>query len=448
MKKFIVITAIVILLIILFFVGTFKYRQYSANQILIPEKTTAIVKISVDEFYKTLALNMISHIGYYLKPEEKESIAQKTKDINAGLKIPASIYFYSIEGKSKTTFFSRFTIKNHAEFSNFIKQNLHFNISKSKTSGLTQANSADGKYVLLYNQKTVAVALSDTANDVEQSLVDVLNQKDYVKIKGIFESINKAHEHFAYIDKDYKANIDFINGAAKFTVEFLAESFTPAVKPQHRNLDSLNTVSMWLNLNFEKAENKTYKQKAYSLERDSLLKYQKGYLDFEWTNTTQQTDSVVTYEFNDNFEKAEKVTVQTKDVPNLLAHLEADATGLMNYLNQQQIIDKTTGLVNKAAFPLYKVFVAPDKNSLNFSTKKDYTLNLGKVNDQNFFSLNVDFNEINNQIKSSLLTEKFKVLKGLQIKGKSMGEKKVKFYGNVIFQNEDINGLYQILRSY
>jgi hypothetical protein len=72
MKKFLKITAAIVILLLIFFVGMFKYRRYVAEQTLIPKNATSLIKINVDELYKTLASNMLGNPGYYFKSDLKK----------------------------------------------------------------------------------------------------------------------------------------------------------------------------------------------------------------------------------------------------------------------------------------------------------------------------------------------------------------------------------------
>jgi len=446
MKKFLKITAATLILLLLFFAGIFKYRQYSANQTLIPSNTTALIKINVDEIYKSVAFNMLGNWGHYLKPEGKKSAPDKLDKFDTGLKIPASVYFYTLAGKPKTTFFSRLEIKDSIAFSNFVKHRLH--LSKSKIQGIDFSRSTRGNFIIFYNKTTAAIALSLQSEDVEQALIDVLNQKDFVKLdKSNFNEFKKATSHIAFSDKTNSGNLNFDNGEINFNNTLLSQTIVPKTKASHRNFNPESTVTMWLNANFKKMENKIFKLKNSSLNPDSVLKYFDGYMDFEWVNSTQQTDSIITYEYNDDFEKVEKVSLQKSNVPQFSIQINANADGLKNYLYKQNIINLDSGWVNKTTFPLYKVFVNGTKDNLNFSTQKNKMTDNNTVFSEAFFYLNVNFLKLNKQINIPIITNYLKPFNRLEIKGKSLGNNTIKVDGKLELNNKDINSLYQILKG-
>ncbi|RNL54039.1 hypothetical protein [Pedobacter jejuensis] len=446
MKRFLKIIVLIIILLLVFFVGTFKYRQYKANQVAIPKNATALIKISVDEIYKSLALNMISNAGYYLKTDTTLK-KNKANKFDFGLKIPASIYLYTIENQTQTTVFSRFEIDDFQEFSNFIKQTLKLNITK--TSDYYLAKNSFAKFNILFNKQYAAIALSTQTDNLEPILRDILNQKEFIQIgDSKFNSLKNATNHIAYAAKELTGSVDFEDGAINFAHEFSSNGIVPTATSTHKPFNETSAIKFYLNADFKADNEKTLKLKNFNLQRDSLLKYYKGSLDFEWINSTQQTDSVITYEYNDDFEKVEKVTMQKRDVPNILLSIDADANGLKKYLSQQNIINTDSGLVNKAIFPLYKVFIGGDDKQLVFATKKTESINTKKIATDNFASLMVDFTKLNKQINIPVFSSYTKNLTRLNANGKFTGNDKIKVDGKLELVNKNINALYQLLKNF
>lgn len=446
MKKFLKITAAILLLLLIFFVGTFKYRQYSANQVSIPKNTSSIIKISIDEIYKSLAFNMISNPGFYLKSDLKKNTETKISKFDHGLKIPASIYFYTIKNQPKTAIFSRFEIKKLYLFEHFLLSTLHMVIDNSEKDGI-YSKSENGNIAVYYNRKYAAIVISNEVANFEQALKDILNQKDFEKIdKHKFGELKNSTEHLSFADGAQFATLNFNSGAINFNNELTSKSIIVPAKPFHRKFNSESAISFWLNADFITTPKQSLKLKNTSLEVDSLAKYYRGYLDFEWINTTHQTDSIITYDYNDDFEKIETVKLKKSDIPNFVFNISADAVGLKNFLNRQSIISLDKGVVNKYVFPLYKVFVGGDHLRLALSTSRDNKFGETKELTNNFFALNVDFLKLNKQINQPLLTRYSKNLALLEVKGRKQENGKIKVDSKVEFVNKDINSLYQLLQ--
>ncbi|MFC3559590.1 hypothetical protein [Pedobacter jamesrossensis] len=448
MKKFLKITAVIVLSLLIFFVGTFKYRQYQANQFLIPKNANAVVKISVDEIYKTLAANIIANPVYYFKSDLKKDSTNKNDKFYNGLKIPASLYFYNIAGAPSTTFFSRFQIKNVKDFENFLRNTLHLEIAK-EIGNINIAKSKLGNFSICYNSKAAALALATQIENYEPILLDILNEKNFIKTSDSqFKKILTRKEHLAFSNKENSGWINFNNGVINFCNEFITNEVIPLSSIKHRKLSENATIGFWLNANFKSIDKKVYKYKNFSLEKDSLLKYYNNNIDFEWTNSIQQTDSVITYEYNDDFEKVEKVSLKKRNIPLFSLNFSTKQNGFKNYLAKQGLVNLDSNILNKNTFPLYKVFIKTDANNINFSTAKEQTVNTDKVSSDDFFYLNIDFIRLNKQLEIPIVTNYFKILKRLEVKGKAIDQDKANLQGKLELKNEDINSLYQILKSF
>ena len=248
MKKFLKITAVVILSLLIFFVGTFKYRQYHANQVSIPKNASSVVKVSVDEIYKSLATNMISHPGYYFRSDTKTTTKSRFDGLAHGLKIPASIYLYTIQNQPKTALFSRFEIKDFTTFENFLKSVLHLNIEK-KAEGISFAKSKLGNIGICYNSKNAAMVFSNEISDFDLILSDILNQKNFIELnKSNFNLAKNSTDHLAFVDGEHFATLNFDNGAINFDDEFISQRIIPISKAQHRKFYSESAVCFWLTL--------------------------------------------------------------------------------------------------------------------------------------------------------------------------------------------------------
>ena len=149
MRKSFKITAAILVSLLIFFVAVFKYRQYQANQISIPGNAAAVLKVNVDEVLKTMAANMISNPGFYLKSNDNQKTSIKKNKLASGLQIPASIYFYAIQNQPATAVFTRFDLKSYPNFETFLTATLRLKISR-RQQGINFATSSLGNVVICY----------------------------------------------------------------------------------------------------------------------------------------------------------------------------------------------------------------------------------------------------------------------------------------------------------
>lgn len=448
MVKFLKITAAIVLLLLIFFVGILKYRTYCAEQTLIPKRATSLIRINVDALYQTLAANMLSNPGYYFKSDFEKDNPGKVDKLATGLSVPASIYLYNLSEKASGTIFSRLAIKNIKDFEYFINNILHLQVIK-KAEGINIAKSQLGNFVICYNSKAVAFALTTRIENLDQPLLDILNLKDVVKVsESPFKELVSLKQHLVFSNKDNEGWVDFKNGQIDFSNVFLTEAILKPHKPSHHKLNPGSTVNFWLNANLKPGLNKSYTFKNFNLEQDSLIKYYNGNIDFEWTNSITQTDSIITYAYNDDFEKVEKVSLQKRNIPAISVNIDSKVNGLKNYLAKQGLINLDSSTVNKNIFPLYKVFVNSGTENLNFTTVKNQNINTAKVQSTDFLYLSIDFIKLGKQLEMPLITNYLKAAERLEVKGKLVDGQKIRIDGKFEMKNEDINALYQLLKSF
>ena len=449
MKKFLKIAAVILISLLIFFIGTLKYRNYSANQIAIPKNTTSLVKISVDEILKTLAFNAISNPVRYFKSDTGKNVGRSFKRIDHGLSIPANLYLYTIKNQPNTSFFARFKIRNLQNFEDFLSKALGFKIKKGSNK-FNYAKSVLGNVAICYDEKSAAVVFSSHTANFDAALKDVLNEKNFKKMSdGGFSQLIRSSSHVAFQENAQLEELDFKSGEISFNGIF---NTPEGVKVKtglysHQPAITNNVMNFWLNADFERNTKKEFKLKNVLIEQDSLVKYYQGYIDMEWINTIKQTDSIITYEYNDDFEKVQKVTLQQKDVPNVLINISADALPLKNYLARQNFINLDSGVVNKSVFPLYKVFVGGNSKQLTFSTKKAPSLHQYSQKSNNFLALNVNFKQLNRQVSLPIISRYLESLKYLTVTAQATGDKKIALQGNLKMNNQNINALYQLVKT-
>lgn len=447
MKKFLKITAVIILSLLIFFVGTFKYRQYQANQVLIPKNATSIIKISVDEIYKSLAENMIGHPAYYFKKSKHNSANAKIDQFDHGLKIPASIYLYNIESQPKTTLFTRLEIKDSTSLNRFLKQTLKFTALKAGKTTFWKPQL--GNVIIAQQGKQIAIAFSAQSITLEPTLLDLLKVKNLEPLKNHpLGKIADQTDHFAMATHDHQSTLNFLNGKMEWNSEIKTKLYHDNKQYANPIFNKESTVQFWLNGDVSSLITKDIHFKNVMLKKDSLIKYIRGYLDFEWTGSIKQKDSIISYEYNDDFEKVETVKVVDQDIPNATLTIDANAIQLKNYLAHNKLINPQDHHINKTVFPLYKVKVSANAKQLIFSTGEPTENRPAYTNSEEFFGLHINFVKINKEMNIPKLSSYAKKLKYLEVKGKSTARNKIQLNGSLVFGNEAINSLYQLLSSF
>ncbi|KRT16026.1 hypothetical protein ASU31_11010 [Pedobacter ginsenosidimutans] len=446
MKKFLKITAAIAILLLLCYFGFFKYRQIQANNISIPDSTNALLKINVDELYKTIAVSYIKHPSQY-SGADKKGIKEKVDDLNTGLKIPANIYIYSLKGKAKTTFFSTFEIADTLAFNRFIQKKSALPLIKKDRNFF---QSKDSTFCVLFNKTTVALAYTPQKEQLKTVLQAILDKKNMVKLgDSQFNRLANLSDHISFQNTESFSKINFTDGKINFSNEFINQMIVPAAKPQHRTLNPESTIGMWLNAKFKSELPKKNQTETPSLlSKGSFFRFYKDYVDFEWTNTITQVDTVVGYEYNDDFERVEKKVLQDRKIPFISMNLTANDREVSDYLKSLGALDQSTGKISSSMIPLYQVYFKGSSGNIQLSTVKSTKPDLKRTSSDDFFYFKVDFKKLIKQTPMPLIADKLGTFSQLEIKAKSIEKDKIKLESELLFLNEDANALIQLLKAF
>ncbi|MBC7866269.1 MAG: hypothetical protein H7X88_01935 [Gloeobacteraceae cyanobacterium ES-bin-316] len=363
MRKKLMIAAAIILLLLFCFAGFLQYRQYSSYKIPVHSGAHSIVKINTDAFLKIL----VKEYGFDFKRKIINPNRKKKESLgNTGIYLPGNIFIYNISSKDPTTFFCTLPVYDLEDFKVFAEKNLK--IRWGQNAALSSGTHPDGKISMACTANFVSIGWSSKKEDVLGTLKDILQSKNLLSKQN--ETVNTLKEQEApvviisgnsLLSFDFSGNEMLLLGS----LDSLKNLQTGSIKQRQNKTEAFAFLSFAAKPGASLFKKK-YELKNYQVETDSILKYFGGYADFELGPAITQTDTITTYEYDDNFEKIEKQSLTAVMVPDIHFSLMAKP-GLLRYLQQQQIV--TTGMkLNKEIFPLYNVAVNQTAGMLDFTT--------------------------------------------------------------------------------
>lgn len=395
-----------------------------------------IIKVDTDRLYSTLVMDYLSNPSYY----QNKSI----DSIESGLKIPAQVFVYTVKSKSDQTYFCTLPVADTVLLKSFIKQKLGITTVKNMGQYIT-GSSSNGQLRIAYNTHTFVAGYSLSGENVADVIADLLNKRNLlpnndqklIKLKAL-------KSHLAYVFKDCSGTGDFKDGQLHLEGSFSSEHFDIKGKTfSHRVFDKDAIIKMWFNA--MPSSNKNYagfKVKGYDVYPDSLLWHFNGYFDIEMGKKVHQMDTIITYEYNDDFEKEEIVTPRNVKVPGINSIMTGHAKGLINYLSKSNII--TNGQVNKELFPLYQLYTKSNETAVMLSTDQNAVISVSRENTPYFFYLDVDFEQLKEQAQFPFLEKYIRPLSRLIIKANPESSHKNHFEVDLDFKRKDINALGQL----
>ncbi|MDE0535919.1 hypothetical protein, partial [Tenacibaculum sp. L6] len=157
-------------------------------------------------------------------------------------------------------------------------------------------------------------------------------------------------------------------------------------------VDAIATVSGKLNtkkLAKILPENTSEKfRKLTTLSLDSIAAKWNGAMDFNFSSFVEKSDTIVTYEYDDDFNKVEKKEIQQTITPNVTFNAEGE--GLCEYLHEKEVIKQVDDNEVLTLMPLFTTYSFCKESGVQFASQKQPVLNeFKKLDDKFYFSFNV-----------------------------------------------------------
>lgn len=412
------------------------YKQHSSYRTTrIPENTTSLIRVDVYRIYKSM-------LPDYFGRKKREGTP-----MFEGLVIPANIFVYTVKGKQPTTLFSSLQLDDAGAFETSLKKQKNLVPEPAKIPGIAVWMSPDKSWAIAFNQERVVVAYSAKKEPVLDILSDILLDKNTISIaKSKFKTIKKQEGHLTYLSGANSGHLEFNKGniTASLTIAGIGKAVLPSV--QHQQPDSHNIINLWLYADMSPwLHQKNFTIDTITICGDSLLASHPKGIEMALSQPVLQKDSVVTYEYNDDFEKVATVTVNETAVPGIFIRAAADAILLQAYLQRQGIIGYDSGLVSKRIVPLYQLYSTQTKEYLQWSTVKGSAVSNTLSTSNTFFGLKIDFGRLAQQPEFSLIHRYLKPFKNLDAKGTKAKNNEVQFDAILYFKEDKRQALWQLM---
>jgi hypothetical protein len=418
MRNKLITAAAIILLLLFSFIGWLEYRQYSSWNVPVHAHAQTVIRINTDALIKSYIKEYGLDFSRKMKGKPSE---KKDSAANTGVYFPGNIFIYNISSALPSTFFCTLPVYNLSDFKLHIKS--RFNIQLADSAGLSFGKTPDGKITVACSAAYISIAYSPKKEEVLPMLKDILSGKNTLSQKDLLtRKLKTAVSHIAAANSHSFFTLN-INGK-KILMHAESDSFASITVPfetKHSIAGKAANASFTANV-FPQVSlfKQQYQVKQFTIETDSILKYYDGYAGIEIGQPVSQMDTITTYEYDDNFEKAEKQTVTEVKVPSIILSILAEP-GMLNYLQKQQIVTAQMKL-NKELFPLYAVTVTQSKQMLHFSTNS--------LNEQqaktltgtpHFLEVNMDVKKMVDALDIPYLQQYIKNMNGLHLMGEGRG---------------------------
>lgn len=458
MKKFLKITLLLLLLTV---IGYFGYRHFKKTSVLldvIHNDAESVVKIGIHDITKTLVLDALTSPSYYWNNSEssKETKKDTTEEDNIGVNLkPFSLVFYTIKN-IENTFFGTLNIDDSESFEKFVQS---YSVKKSSPIIVDEKDYKyliieKSKHIIAWNTKKVAIAFSPEVNikKVRTIFEDVLLDNKLISDKNhpIIKALSSDTNHIVYKNGQSTVSLNFKDQKAIIDGIIYTKN-TNVYKFKTINNKSLSDASLklYLDTNFSNPKNKT----TFIKNLSGISFFQKNNIDItDFSNKTDgifnvavkgkttQLDTVVSYEYDDNFEKIAVKALQKKQAPQIFIDIGKKSESLYDYLNTQQTIKDSV----LTAIPFYTFYAKEDNLSTTFSTTKEIPVTK-TLSNTSFFDLEINFNDLKNDLEIPQVNEIFSLLKTFKLEATQIeNSNQIKVNGIIEGNNESINIVSQL----
>lgn len=431
MKKFLLFTTGILLVLLLSFLGFVQYQRYAAFQAPIPRSATSVIRVNVYSIYKSLLVD-------YFRSRKKETTVPFR-----GISIPSDIFLYTIKGNAPTTLFCTLPIDNIQELEQSLQEKKGYFTSGGTKAGIAVLYSIDRRWTIAYNKDRMAIAYAFSRDQTAGTLTGILQQQNTVPVSGSnFRSIDDQEGHITFLAPGSKGRADFNKGQIDASWELPAKGYQlPSVTmPPVSRAD--NALGMWLYMDLKPfLEHKTFRIGNMDVHGDSLLAAQPHGLELTISKPVIQRDSVVTYDYNDDFEKVATVSIRENQVPGIQLLCSCN-NRLSSYLERRHIIDPDSGVINRDVFPLYQLLVAGTDSSVQIGTTKE-TVTAPRMKSDAFFSLVLHVDQLLQQQDFKPLVPYLKTIQRLEATAKKAGTSLV-FKTTLTFKDRNKHSLLQV----
>ncbi|MGV3762904.1 hypothetical protein [Parapedobacter sp.] len=433
--------------------GYWSYRQYRAGQTPIPRNATSVVRVHVDGLIRDIAWNAL-----WNGAADRDTMAQAPAEFSLkawkqlGIRIPANIFLYQVEHALASQFpsvhFGSLVVDDSTAFTKWLREKLGMEISSSKHGTIARSARA-----LVVVQSTRALfALSPTVPRADlTALTEIL--ANVLQQQGGQVAVSKSDFSEIIYDSGqvsgsgtHRFSIDFRKGSIAFNGSFETD-YLPDRQEKTPHFADSNAVSLWIQ---ERPaafiSGRQWDFGGYTLHGDRLLGYSKGPIIMEWKGTVTQQDTIVEFEYDDNFELVEIQRVVNKSVPEIYCSVLA-RTGLTDYLQAQGVLDTSTHTINRNALPLFRLGVSTlPSGYVQFHTARGpHPLPTPSNRSNELLYLRVNFDRLTQPGLPAGLAPYLQTMDLLELSGKPVTANKVGVHGTLYMKDGRRHSLIQLL---
>lgn len=292
----------------------FRYKQSLSYTNKVPASAKAVLHLNLRQLEHKVLMDALQNPLAYIDLKSSKKEDDKKKDLLDGISIPKNLFLYATNGSIIS---NKIDIKDKEDLDTFLKQEQFKKTQLGAISiykkGLLHIATQNEFLVFAYSNKNMNTLLKDTflnTNflDEDDALLKQLKSNDS---DGVLAS--KEGDFIVFNIKNGEATIE---GTLKeFSDLFLpitTENYNDSLVAYTSGKIAIRSVKPLISKRQKEKFNK-----LTSLSLDSIITKWNGEFNFNINAIQSKIDTIITYEYDDDFNKIEKKSTQKVINPNL-----------------------------------------------------------------------------------------------------------------------------------
>lgn len=441
--KYLTIAAMGILLLLFVFWGFLKYQDHASYKNVVHQDAELIIRIDRNQLIRKIGLNALTNPGYYFRADEDDSLdIEEEESLGNGFDTKANIFIYSLK-EAPLTFYSTFEVTDTAALKAFLKNKLSIAEFVDNTA-YTYGHAFGGKLLAAYNNSSLVVVYSFDKTHSQRAIEDIISKKRFLKPNHpLLDGLKEYDDDVVLMSDGHVGRLSFDNGKIVLAAALqMQDYFKIPDQPVVAGWDTRSAFQLSLSGDISPVIGRDYMVNEINIPLDSILYHYHGYLDFAISGSTVQSDTIITYEYNDDFEKIETKSLREKEVPGVKLRLKGDAAEIRRLLERENVIHNDR--LNSSLFPLLNLTFS----EINAGTIQISNLDADNIADvadsESFVSLFTDLRKLKEESAVPIPERYLEDIDRLEINA-SKSDEKIAVKGEVLLTNSQINALVQLL---
>lgn len=327
-KKIIIWTISVIIFSAVVAWGWYIVRQQQSYKSLVHKKSKSLLTVSLDD----ILLNQFFNKWQTAQKEGQDFGKKLSKLRDNGIDIKANVFLFALEDHPKS-FYAFFQLKDKQQFLTFLKETIQVDSMETNLApGVSYACHQQNKIAFAWNGDDLLISLGFDLARKKDEMIQLIQSKDnWVTIEQFISrpsTLTRKSLRYSDVSTANFIELELKGDRIDVAGEFFSKDWNFPKEYLVRELASANYIGKgWTNIPNIQLKNKLKQVlQEFPIAADSLMSHLDGnYVDIEiLKNKVVQTDTIINYAVDENFETVEEKTPYETKVPEIRIAMRGD----------------------------------------------------------------------------------------------------------------------------